>query len=166
MVYSAKRAGFPWSATANRPSVVRRSAALTVLAAAPTFAPVTVPDIDLADSATFAHSIPHARFAELRRRGVVWQTEPLGGPGYWAVTRYHDCVAVNRDFERFSSARQSVFIWDFAPEDLAQQQLMMLNMDPPLHTRYRGWSTKGSRPACSLASRNGSTRRPTRSSTG
>ncbi len=77
---------------------------------------------------------------------MVWQPEPLGGPGYWAVTRYHDCVAVNRDFEVFSSARKAVFIWDFPPEDLAQQQLMMLNMDPPLHTRYRRLVNKGFTP--------------------
>jgi cholest-4-en-3-one 26-monooxygenase len=107
---------------------------------------VTVPAIDLTDSATFAASVPHEWFAELRRRGVVWQPESLGGPGYWAVTRYHDCVAVNRDFAQFSSARKAVFIWELAPEDLAQQQLMMLNMDPPLHTRYRRLVNRGFTP--------------------
>ncbi len=107
---------------------------------------MTVPAIDLTDSATFVPSVPHRWFAELRRHGVVWQPEPLGGPGYWAVTRYHDCVAVNRDFAEFSSARKAVFIWDFSPEDLTQQQLMMLNMDPPLHTRYRRLVNRGFTP--------------------
>ena len=54
---------------------------------------------------------------ELRRQGVVWQDEPLEGPGFWAVTRHADCVEVNRDFERFSSARQAVYIFDLAAED-------------------------------------------------
>jgi hypothetical protein len=61
----------------------------------------TGPALDLADPATCADGVPHERFAELRRQGVVWRDEPLGGPGYWAVTRYNDCVEVNRDFERF-----------------------------------------------------------------
>jgi cholest-4-en-3-one 26-monooxygenase len=107
---------------------------------------MTAPVIDLADSANFVESVPHDWFAELRRRGVVWLDEPRGGPGYWAVARYYDCVAVNRDFERFSSARKAVYIWDLPPEELPQQQLMLLNMDPPLHTRYRRLVNKGFSP--------------------
>jgi cholest-4-en-3-one 26-monooxygenase len=102
--------------------------------------------LDLADSRNYVDRVPYPRFAELRRQGVVWQDEPLGGPGYWAVTRHADCVEVNRDFERFSSARQAVYIFDLPAEDLAQQQLMMLNMDPPLHTRYRRLVNKGFTP--------------------
>jgi cholest-4-en-3-one 26-monooxygenase len=107
---------------------------------------MTMPAFDLADSANFVSAVPHKWFVELRRQGVVWQDEPMGGPGFWAVTRYHDCVAVNRDFDRFSSARKAVYLWDVADEDLAQQQLMMLNMDPPLHTRYRRLVNKGFTP--------------------
>jgi cholest-4-en-3-one 26-monooxygenase len=106
----------------------------------------TGPTLDLADPATYLDGVPHDRFAELRRQGVVWQDEPLGGPGYWAVTRYHDCVEINRDFERFSSARKGTQIFELTPGDLAQQQLMMLNMDPPMHTRYRRLINKGFTP--------------------
>jgi cholest-4-en-3-one 26-monooxygenase len=109
-------------------------------------ADATGPVLDLADSRNYVDGVPYERFAELRRQGVVWQDEPLGGPGYWAVTRYHDCVEVNRDFERFSSARRAVYIFDLPPEDLAQQQLMMLNMDQPVHTRYRRLVNKGFTP--------------------
>jgi cholest-4-en-3-one 26-monooxygenase len=75
----------------------------------------------------------------------VWQGEKAG-PGFWAVTRYHDCVTVNRDYENFSSARKATFIWELPEEELAQQQMMMLNMDPPLHTRYRRLVNKGFTP--------------------
>ena len=53
---------------------------------------------------------------------------------------------VNRDYEHFSSARQATYLWDLAEDDLAQQQLIMLNMDPPLHTRYRRLVNKGFTP--------------------
>ena len=47
---------------------------------------------------------PHAWLAHLRRHDPVhWQDEP-GGPGFWVVTKYEDCVAVNREYDRFSSA--------------------------------------------------------------
>jgi cholest-4-en-3-one 26-monooxygenase len=101
---------------------------------------------DLADSRNYIERVPYEQFAELRRQGVVWLDEPRGGTGYWAVTRYRDCVEVNRDFERFSSARKTVYLWDLPPDELAQQQLMMINMDPPLHTRYRRLVNKGFTP--------------------
>ena len=119
---------------------------MTARRGAPSFERVTAPVVDLTDSAAFVETVPFDWFAELRGRGVVRLDEPLGGPGYWAVTRYHDCVAVNRDFEHFSSARKAVFLWEMRDEDLAQQQLMMLNMDPPLHTRYRRLVNKGFTP--------------------
>jgi cholest-4-en-3-one 26-monooxygenase len=106
---------------------------------------MTVPAVDLTDSSIFVRGVPYDWFAELRRQGVVWQDEKAG-PGFWAVTRYHDCVTVNRDYENFSSARKATFIWELPEEELAQQQMMMLNMDPPLHTRYRRLVNKGFTP--------------------
>ena len=59
----------------------------------------TAPDItpvDLSDSRSFVAGVPHAWLAYLRQHDPVhWQGEP-GGPGYWAVTKYHDCVTVDR----------------------------------------------------------------------
>jgi cholest-4-en-3-one 26-monooxygenase len=105
-----------------------------------------VTPVDLSDPLTFVPSVPHAWLAHLRRNDPVhWQDEP-GGPGYWAVTRYDDCVTVNRDFERFSSATKGTMPFEMGEEEIAQQGLMMLNMDPPLHTRYRRLVNKGFTP--------------------
>jgi cholest-4-en-3-one 26-monooxygenase len=76
---------------------------------------------------------------------VQWREEPDIVP-FWAVTGYHDCVTVNREWEQFSSATKSSLPFDIPDEELAQQQLMMLNMDPPLHTRYRRLVNKGFTP--------------------
>lgn len=103
--------------------------------------------IDLTDSRNFVEGVPHHWFAELRRQApVFWHEETTTGPGFWAVTKYDDCVAVNRDYEHFSSAKKGSLLWDMEEEQLAQQQLMMLNMDPPLHTRYRRLVNKGFTP--------------------
>ncbi len=103
-------------------------------------------DIDLTDSKNFVAGVPHEWFAYLRANAPVWWHEEKGGGGFWCVTKYADCVAVNRDAERFSSHRAGVLIWDQEPELLEQQRLMMLNMDPPLHTRYRRLVNKGFTP--------------------
>jgi cholest-4-en-3-one 26-monooxygenase len=105
-----------------------------------------VAPVDLSDSRSFVPAVPHAWLAHLRRHDPVhWQVE-AGGPGFWAVTRYHDCVTVNRDYERFSSAARGTMPFEMPDEDIAQQGLMMLNMDPPLHTRYRRLVNKGFTP--------------------
>jgi cholest-4-en-3-one 26-monooxygenase len=111
---------------------------------ADTIADVT--PVDLSDSRSFVSNVPHAWLTYLRQHDPVhWQEEP-GGPGYWAVTKYHDCVEVNRDFERFSSATQGTMPFEMGQDEVAQQSLMMLNMDPPLHTRYRRLVNKGFTP--------------------
>ena len=62
--------------------------------------------VDLSDSRSYVAGVPHEYFAYLRRHDPVhWQDEKAG-PGFWAVTKYDDCVSVNRDWERFSSARR------------------------------------------------------------
>ena len=103
-------------------------------------------DINLLDSTVFAERVPHEWFAFLRQNAPVWWQEEQDGPGFWAVTTLAEATQVNRDYEHFSSARQATYLWDLAEDDLAQQQLIMLNMDPPLHTRYRRLVNKGFTP--------------------
>ena len=109
---------------------------------------VRLEDIDLCDSRNFAGGVPHEWFAHLRREAPVqWHKDPNGqADGFWSVTRYDDCVLVNRDYEHFSSARAATLFTDMDEENLAQLQLMMLNMDPPMHTRYRRLVNKGFTP--------------------
>jgi cholest-4-en-3-one 26-monooxygenase len=105
-----------------------------------------VAPVDLSDSRSYVAGVPHAYLAYLRRHDPVhWQDEP-GGPGFWAILRYDDCVTVNRDYERFSSAAQGTMPFELGADEVAQQGLMMLNMDPPLHTRYRRLVNKGFTP--------------------
>jgi cholest-4-en-3-one 26-monooxygenase len=110
--------------------------------------PVGLDDIDLTDGRNFVAGVPHHWFRQLRDEApVYWHPEavaPRGG--YWAVTRYDDCVQVNRDWEHFSSARRGSLFHEMDDDQLAQQQLMMVNMDPTMHTRYRRLVNKGFTP--------------------
>ncbi len=109
---------------------------------------MSLDEIDLVDGRNFVAGVPHHWFAELRREApVYWHPEavaPRGG--FWAVTRYDDCVQVNRDWEHFSSARRGSLFHEMDEDQLAQQQLMMVNMDPTMHTRYRRLVNKGFTP--------------------
>jgi cholest-4-en-3-one 26-monooxygenase len=109
---------------------------------------LSLEEIDLTDGRNFVAGVPHQWFAELRREApVFWHPEeaaPRGG--FWAVTQFDDCVQVNRDWEHFSSARRGSLFAEMDDDQLAQQQLMMLNMDPTMHTRYRRLVNKGFTP--------------------
>ncbi len=107
---------------------------------------MNVADIDLCNPDIFVASVPHDAFKLLRAQAPVFWHAEKNGPGFWAITKYHDVVAVSRDNRTFSSARKGVFVFDPPTEDLERMQLMMLNMDPPKHTKVRALVNKGFTP--------------------
>jgi cytochrome P450 len=103
-------------------------------------------EVNLADAAAFAAGPPHALFARMRAEApVCWHPEPQG-PGFWALTRHADVLAVSRDAATFSSARAGYMTQDMDPLAVAQSRLMLLGMDPPEHTRLRGLVNRGFTP--------------------
>ena len=103
-------------------------------------------DAKLLDAETFRAGAPHALFARMRAEApVCWQPEPAG-PGFWALTKHADVLAVSRDSATFSSARAGYMTQDMDPAAVAQSRLMLLGMDPPEHTRLRGLVNKGFTP--------------------
>ncbi len=94
-------------------------------------------DVDLSDPDTFVEGIPLAAFQRLRTEApVYWQPEKAGR-GFWCVTRYADLMAVSKDPITFSSARGGTNIFDVSEEDMSMLRLLMLNMDPPKHNKFR-----------------------------
>ncbi|MGW5241549.1 cytochrome P450 [Monashia sp. NPDC004114] len=98
----------------------------------------------LHDPATYVEDVPYAVLADLRREhGVVRVEEPEQagwpeGPGYWLVLRHADVTRVLRDPATFSSQLGGTQIRDPATAaDLTFVRRMMLNLDPPEHSRIR-----------------------------
>lgn len=103
--------------------------------------------IDLLDLAHVdAGGPPYELFARLRRESPVHRHAEQGGPGFWAVTRYDDVVEVSRDSATWSSYTGGTMIADATPEQLFVVRQMMLNMDPPQHTKLRALINKGFTP--------------------
>ena len=92
--------------------------------------------IDLLDAATFANGHPAQLYAQLRAEAPVYRNPERGGPGFWALTRYDDVRAVDRDFHTFSS-EPTIMIADPGPEGMFGDAQMMLMMDPPRQTAFR-----------------------------
>ena len=103
--------------------------------------------IDLLDLAHVeAGGPPYELFARLRLESPIHRHAEQGGPGFWAVTRYDDVVEVSRDSATWSSYAGGTMIADATPEQLFVVRQMMLNMDPPQHTKLRALINKGFTP--------------------
>jgi cytochrome P450 len=96
------------------------------------------------DPATYVGGVPFEALARLRRESpVVWVDEipVLGWPagrGFWLVLRHADVESVLARPRLFSSSRGATQIRDPAtPQALGYVRQMMLNMDPPDHSRLR-----------------------------
>jgi len=108
------------------------------------------PEINLVDADTYQRGgAPHEQFAWLREHApVYWHAhggEP-GWPGFWAVTRHADVEHVSRHPESFSSYRRLALFAEPLEDQVEMQRLMMLNMDPPQHTRQRSFVNRGFTP--------------------
>jgi cholest-4-en-3-one 26-monooxygenase len=116
--------------------------------------PQLAPGFDLTDPDLYAHRLPHEEFAELRRAAPVWwnpQPSDMGfnDDGFWAVTRHQDVIAVSRDSETFSSYENGAIIRfpsGNTRDQVELQRVIMLNIDPPHHTKIRGIVSRGFTP--------------------
>ncbi|MDT0435059.1 cytochrome P450 [Streptomyces sp. NPDC005840] len=106
-----------------------------------------LPDgFDLTDPDLLHHRVPLPEFAALRRAEPVrWipQAGNVAGfqdEGYWAVTRHADVKYVSTHPEIFSSYLNTAIIRfneHMHRDAIDAQRLILLNMDPPEHTRVR-----------------------------
>jgi cytochrome P450 len=103
------------------------------------------PDTEVVfDPATYTGGVPFDALARLRRDHPVVRVAEIPvlgwpeGPGFWLVLRHADVESVLRRPKLFSSALGATQIRDPAtPQALSYVRQMMLNMDPPEHSRLR-----------------------------
>ncbi|MGW2564029.1 cytochrome P450 [Streptomyces sp. NPDC001514] len=110
---------------------------------------------DATDPDLLQSRIPFPEFAQLRQTAPVWWCpQPRGATGfddegYWVVTRHADVKYVSTHPELFSSYENTAVIRfneHISRDQIEVQRLIMLNMDPPEHTRVRGIVQRGFTP--------------------
>lgn len=102
---------------------------------------VANPHLDSPD--TFVQGVPHEAFARLRRDAPVYRQETEGGRSFWVLSKHADIAYASQHPAIFSSSK-GVILGD----DVNQggYELMMLNMDPPQHTKLRSLINMGFTP--------------------
>jgi cholest-4-en-3-one 26-monooxygenase len=118
-------------------------------------APNIPPGFDFTDPDLCVQRVPAEELAELRRAAPVWwNAQPRGAAGfddegYWAVTRHADVLHVSHHSDVYSSEAQTALIRYAQPvteESLQLSRLILLNRDPPGHTKLRGIVSRGFTP--------------------
>jgi cholest-4-en-3-one 26-monooxygenase len=114
------------------------------------------PGFDFTDPDIYTERIPVEEFAELRASAPIWwnaQAPGTGGGfhdgGFWAISKHKDVKEISRRNDVFSSSENCViprFNDDIAREDIDLQRVVLLNMDPPQHTRLRSIISRGFTP--------------------
>ncbi|MET9030399.1 cytochrome P450 [Nocardia sp. NPDC004168] len=119
-------------------------------------APAFPVGFDFTDPALWENRSPVEEFAQLRRTAPVWwnaqSDETSGGfhdGGYWVVSKLADIKEISKHPELFSSERKGAIIrlpGDITPEQMALTGALLVNMDPPKHSKIRRIISKGFTP--------------------
>ena len=95
-------------------------------------------DVDLNNLDTFEKALPHDQWKVLREEAPLYRH--AGAPGeedYWCVTKYNDLKHLSKNPMDYSSEAKAALPRDPDAASLDGMRLIMLNMDPPRHRKYR-----------------------------
>ncbi len=111
-------------------------------------------DVDLGNPDLYVSGVPHEVFTWLRGEDPVHWNPVTNGRGFWSITKYDDIVAISKNPEVFSSAREhgGHRIYDenivgTAGMGAEETDAPFISMDPPEHNRYRRMISPGFGPS-------------------
>jgi cholest-4-en-3-one 26-monooxygenase len=100
---------------------------------------------DFTDPDVLLRGIPITEFAQLRKTAPVWWNEQpdstiFGDRGYWVISKHQHIRDISRDNDVWSTNAKGVVMR--LPEGVTAEQLdltkaLLINHDPPEHTRLR-----------------------------
>jgi cholest-4-en-3-one 26-monooxygenase len=114
-----------------------------------------LPDqFDVTDPDLIQRRIPLEELGQLRRSAPVWWNPQPGGYGFddgglWLVTRHSDVREVSLRSDVYSSWENTSIVRFFegmTREEIELQRLMLINTDPPDHTKLRRIVNRGFTP--------------------
>jgi cholest-4-en-3-one 26-monooxygenase len=113
------------------------------------------PGFDFTDPDLCLQRVPAEELAELRRTAPIWWNSQRRGSsgfdddGYWVVTKHADVVEVSKNSDLYSSWENTAIIRHregSGRDTIELQRFVLLNIDPPQHTKLRGIVSRGFTP--------------------
>jgi cholest-4-en-3-one 26-monooxygenase len=103
--------------------------------------------LDIISNEAYRNGPPHELYTLMRREAPVLKHRGIdpGSPAwFWALTRHTDVVEVSRQFQIYSSAKKGALMNQDRPD--LEVARMMIDQDPPEHTRLRNLVNRGFTP--------------------
>jgi cholest-4-en-3-one 26-monooxygenase len=117
---------------------------------------MTAPQIpagfDFTDPDLYARRVPNDELAELRRAAPMWWNPQAGSGfddgGFWMVSKHADVMEISRNSDLFGSWENTAIIrhGSAIKDSIELQRLILLNIDPPQHTKLRQIVSRGFTP--------------------
>ena len=97
------------------------------------------PFANILDPDLFGKGNHHPVLAEIREKGGAMSKidDPLTGVPYWAVMKRSLADKICKEPMNYSSELKTVVPKEMTEEEMSMQRLMIVNMDPPNHLKYR-----------------------------
>ncbi|MBW0016694.1 MAG: cytochrome P450 [Mycobacterium sp.] len=104
------------------------------------------PAFDFTSPDLLEHGMPVREFAELRKTAPVWwNAQPIGTAGFrdggfWVISKHEHIKAISLDNDTWSANRNGVVIRfhdEMTSEQIELTKALLINHDPPAHTRLR-----------------------------
>ncbi|WP_068278598.1 cytochrome P450 [Aldersonia kunmingensis] len=100
---------------------------------------------DFTDPDMLLNGIPLSEFAQLRKAAPIWwNAQPdldlFDDDGYWVISKHADIRAISKDPQLWSTNKKGVimrFPDEMLKEQLEMTKALLINHDPPEHTRLR-----------------------------
>ncbi|MFM8945165.1 MAG: cytochrome P450 [Actinomycetota bacterium] len=105
--------------------------------------------LDVISHASYKDGPPYELYRQLRAEAPVIRCrgmEPMYTDEFWAITRYTDVVEVSRKFQTYSSAKKGSLMNEQATEIDNDVARLMIDLDPPDHTRLKTLVNRGFTP--------------------
>ena len=105
--------------------------------------------LDVISHASYKDGPPFELYRQLRAEAPVIKCrgmEPMYTDEFWAITRHADVVEVSRKFQTFSSAKKGSLMNEQATEIDNDAARLMIDLDPPDHTRLKTLVNRGFTP--------------------
>lgn len=97
------------------------------------------PYANLLDPGLYTDGSHHDVMMDIYKKGgpVVHIEDPITGVPYWAVQGREEVDYICKNPKIFSSKEGTAVPMEQGEEEIAKQRLMFINMDPPVHNKYR-----------------------------
>ncbi len=104
-------------------------------------------NVDVANPDTFETGVPDAYFTRLRKEAPIHFHQPdVDIKPFWVITKAEHVREISRNPKDFSSQRGGSNIEDYEGDDLSAIQMMLINLDPPTHNKFRKLISTGFTP--------------------